>query len=78
MITKAFPIKISLSVRAEGREVKIGDERKLLEYFSEPRRVLLPYNVISVFVYYSYHFVVQLWSHQMIKHHVSLTWTSYQ
>ena len=64
MITKAFPMKISLSVRVEGREVRIGDKRKLLEYFSEPRRVLLPYNVISVFVYYSFRFMVQLWSHQ--------------
>ena len=67
MITKAFPMKISLSFRVEGREVRIGDKRKLLEYFSEPRLVLLPYNAISVFVYYSFHFMVQLWSHQFIS-----------
>lgn len=64
MITKAFPMKISLSVRVEGREVRIKDKRKLFAYLSKPHRVLLPYNVISVFVCYSFHFMVQLWSHQ--------------
>ena len=60
-------MKISLSVRVKGREVRIGDKRKLFEYLSKPHRVLLPYNAISVFVYYGFHFMVQLWSHQYIS-----------